>query len=129
MSQWVQLRIQAKAAQVDACENALLALGALSVTLQDNADQPILEPELGTTPLWDDTQLIGLFDADTHTAAIVEQFPLMFAAEGGVGSVDLPICVSHHNRMPSTCCLTLAWLLAPVRTRPPRCVCAIWMSI
>ncbi|MDO6681303.1 MULTISPECIES: 50S ribosomal protein L11 methyltransferase [unclassified Oceanobacter] len=89
MSQWVQLRIQAKAAQVEACENALLALGALSVTLQDNADQPILEPELGTTPIWDDTQIIGLFDAETHTDAVVEQFPLMFAAEGGSGPVDL----------------------------------------
>ena len=47
---WMQVRFHAGADQVEALENALLAVGALSVTLQDDADQPILEPELGTTP-------------------------------------------------------------------------------
>ena len=62
---WIQIRIHAKQPQVQALEDALLACGSLSVTLQDDADQPILEPELGTTPIWDDTQVIGLFEA-TH---------------------------------------------------------------
>ena len=89
MSQWVQLRIKAQAHQVEAAENALLALGAVSVTLQDDADQPILEPELGTTPIWDNTLIIGLFTADTDTEQTLEQFPLMFAVEGGQGQPDL----------------------------------------
>ncbi|WP_036535545.1 50S ribosomal protein L11 methyltransferase [Oceanobacter kriegii] len=89
MSQWVQLRIKAQAHQVEAAENALLALGAVSVTLQDDADQPILEPELGTTPIWDNTLIIGLFTADTDTEQTLEQFPLMFAVEGGQGQPEL----------------------------------------
>jgi len=89
MSQWVQLRIKAKSHQVEAAENALLALGSVSVTLQDDADQPILEPELGTTPIWDDTLIIGLFTADVDTDAVLEQFPLMYAVEGGEGQPQL----------------------------------------
>lgn len=80
---WVQIRFHAGRDQVDAIENALLAAGALSVTLQDDADQPILEPELGTTPIWDNTQVIGLFDANQNTDALIEQIALCFAAEGG----------------------------------------------
>jgi len=62
---WIQIRIHAKQPQVQALEDALMDCGSLSVTLQDDADQPILEPDLGTTPIWDDTQVIGLFEA-TH---------------------------------------------------------------
>ncbi|MCY0964274.1 50S ribosomal protein L11 methyltransferase [Parathalassolituus penaei] len=83
MSQWVQLRIHTEADQVEACENALLGLGAVSVTLQDNADQPILEPALGTTPLWDKTQVIGLFDAAVDSNALLAEFPALFELEGG----------------------------------------------
>ncbi len=65
---WLQLRIDTSRSQAEALEDALLAAGALSVTLEDNADQAILEPALGETPLWDKTRLTGLFDAETDTA-------------------------------------------------------------
>lgn len=81
---WIQIRIHATEADVEALENALLAAGALSVTLQDDADQPILEPALGTTPIWDQTQVIALFDANQNSDALLEQVALMYAAEGGV---------------------------------------------
>jgi ribosomal protein L11 methyltransferase len=64
---WLQLRIHTNRTQAEALEDALLCAGAVSITLQDNADQPILEPALGETPLWDDTLLTGLFDADIDT--------------------------------------------------------------
>lgn len=48
----------------------MLDNGALSVTLQDNADQPIFEPALGETPLWSDTRVTGLFEADSDTRKI-----------------------------------------------------------
>lgn len=86
---WIQARLHARKEQVDALENALLATGALSVTLMDDADQPILEPELGTTPLWDQTLLLGLYDANTDA----EQLPMLlqqaYQAEGGE---QLPAC-------------------------------------
>ncbi len=67
---WLQIRVHAKADQAQALEDALLACGALSVTLQDDADQPILEPELGTTPVWDETAIIGLFEANQDSEAL-----------------------------------------------------------
>ena len=80
---WVQVRFHAGRDDVEAIENALLSAGALSVTLQDDADQPILEPELGTTPIWDNTQVIGLFDANQNTDELLADIRLNFAAEGG----------------------------------------------
>lgn len=38
--------------------------GACSITLSDAADNPVLEPAPGETPLWYRSQLTGLFDAD-----------------------------------------------------------------
>lgn len=70
---WIQIRIHAHRAQVNSVEDTLLALGALSVTMQDDADQPILEPELGTNPIWDNTQIIGLFDANQNSEALLQR--------------------------------------------------------
>lgn len=65
---WLQLKITATREQTHNLENALLASGAVSVTLQDNADQPIFEPGLGETPLWDSVRITGLYDAGIDTA-------------------------------------------------------------
>ena len=65
---WLQLRVDTSREQASRIEDALLFAGAVSVTLQDNADQPILEPGLGETPLWDQTRVTGLFDAEVDTA-------------------------------------------------------------
>ncbi|GGY46031.1 ribosomal protein L11 methyltransferase [Bacterioplanes sanyensis] len=86
---WIQARLHARKEQVDALENALLATGALSVTLMDDADQPILEPELGTTPLWDHTLLLGLYDASTDAEQLPQQLQQAYQAEGGE---QLPTC-------------------------------------
>lgn len=69
---WFQVRFHATAEQVTTLEDILLECGAVSVTLQDDADQPILEPELGTTPIWDHTQVIGLFDANQDSDALMQ---------------------------------------------------------
>lgn len=44
--------------------------GALSITLEDQADEPIYEPGLGETPLWQATRVTGLFDADCNSLSI-----------------------------------------------------------
>lgn len=61
---WVQISATVDASNAEALEEGLLAAGASAVTLLDAADQPILEPALGTTPLWKDTTVLGLFQAD-----------------------------------------------------------------
>lgn len=70
---WLQLRIDTQRDYADQIEDEVLAAGAVSVTLQDNADQPILEPALGETPLWQETRITGLFDADISTQAVDQQ--------------------------------------------------------
>jgi ribosomal protein L11 methyltransferase len=64
---WLQLKVDCTRHQVQVIEDALLAAGAVSVTMEDSADQPILEPAVGETPLWNNTRLTGLFNDDTNT--------------------------------------------------------------
>ncbi len=64
---WLQLKIITPRRYVQSLEDSLMAAGAACVTLQDNADQPILEPGLGETPLWDSVKITGLFDAEIDT--------------------------------------------------------------
>ncbi|HUS24119.1 MAG TPA: 50S ribosomal protein L11 methyltransferase [Candidatus Binatia bacterium] len=52
-------------------EEVLLAQGAHSVSLVDAADDPVLEPAPGTTPLWPRTRVIGLLDDGSVAGAIV----------------------------------------------------------
>ena len=46
------------------------ALGAISTTFTDNADQPLYEPEPGTYPTWQQTKITGLFKTETDTVLI-----------------------------------------------------------
>ncbi len=78
-SQWIQLNIEVFRSQSEAVEDAVLAAGALSVTLQDAADQPILEPGVGETPLWDNCILTALFPASIDTAVTVGEIALQLS--------------------------------------------------
>ena len=62
---WLQLKLETPPLLTERYEDLLLEAGACAVTLEDAADQPLFEPERGTTPLWDRTRIIGLFDAET----------------------------------------------------------------
>jgi ribosomal protein L11 methyltransferase len=68
---WLQLKIISPRRFVESLEDSLLASGAASVTFEDNADQPILEPGLGETPLWDNVKITGLFEAQIDTAKTI----------------------------------------------------------
>ena len=72
---WLQLRLDTQPAQVEALESLMLATGAVAVTMEDNADQPVLEPGVGETPLWGQTRLTGLYPADTAMAGVLAAFP------------------------------------------------------
>jgi ribosomal protein L11 methyltransferase len=58
---WLQVSIQISPEQAEQYEDALLEAGALSVTVTDAADQPVLEPGPGETPLWQHCRVTGLF--------------------------------------------------------------------
>ena len=65
--------------EVDALSELLEAHGALALTLTDEADDPILEPELGTEPLWPSVVIKALFeDKDQSTSVLTliqRQYP------------------------------------------------------
>ena len=69
---WLQLKVRSSAAEADAVEDILLAAGAAAVTLEDSGDQPLFEPPIGTTPLWQDTTVVGLFNADIDVATATQ---------------------------------------------------------
>jgi len=124
-------------------------LGASAVTMTDAEDQPLFEPPVGATPLWDNTIVTGLFPAETDAKALIEQI------KPRLGDTPLPewkaeiledqdwtrvwmdsfrpmrfgkrvwICPStyahHPNPRPSTSCSTPVWPLAPAPTPPRPC--------
>jgi ribosomal protein L11 methyltransferase len=69
---WIQFIFNSTPDAADQLSDVLSECGASAITFQDNADQPIFEPELGTTPLWTATKVIALFPADIDTDAIVQ---------------------------------------------------------
>lgn len=69
---WLQLHIPSTAENADALEDALLACGAHAVSLTDGADQPLFEPPPGATPLWRETVVSALFEADQSQPEILQ---------------------------------------------------------
>lgn len=74
---WLQVRLAISPEQAETYEDALLEVGAVSVTFMDAKDQPIFEPELNTTPLWSHTHLLALFEADTDADAVFAHLQLL----------------------------------------------------
>lgn len=67
---WIEATIHVQALDSETVESGLEDLGAVAITYSDAADQPIFEPPLGTTPLWDNTLVTGLFTDDFDSGAI-----------------------------------------------------------
>ena len=78
---WLQVRLAISPEQAETYEDALLEVGAVSVTFMDAEDQPIFEPELNTTPLWSHTHLLALFEADTDADQVLAHLRLLTDAE------------------------------------------------
>lgn len=78
---WLQVRLAISPEQAETYEDALLEVGAVSVTFMDAEDQPIFEPELNTTPLWSHTHLLALFEADTDAEHVLAHLRLLTNAE------------------------------------------------
>jgi ribosomal protein L11 methyltransferase len=77
---WLQVRLAISPEQAETYEDALLTVGAVSVTFMDAEDQPIFEPDLGTTPLWSHTHLLALFEDGTDAEQLLAQLELLTGA-------------------------------------------------
>lgn len=77
---WIQIKINSTGENAEPLSDALIDVGAVSVTFQDTHDNPVYEPLPGETRLWGDTDVIGLFDAETEMDDVVaelSQHPLL----------------------------------------------------
>ena len=138
---WIQIRINATAKTADKVSNMLLGRGAQAVTFMDAKDVPVYEPMPGETPLWGETEVMGLFDAETDPAPTIAFFQQIFGEDVGYKVEQLEdkdwvrewmdhfhpmqfgerlwICragATCRTPMRSTSCWTRAWPSAPVPT-------------
>ena len=74
-AEWQELHFTARKDQVEPLEDWLFSCGALSVTLEDEADQPLLEPGPGETPLWDAVRLTALFSGAEDLTPLLDEIP------------------------------------------------------
>ncbi len=61
---WTQLIIDLGGVDPEPLSDRLMEWGAVSVSLEDAGDQPLLEPAPGETPMWGDVRLKALFALD-----------------------------------------------------------------
>ncbi len=78
---WQQLSLEAGDLDPEALSAFFEQQGALSVTFMDAAEQPLFEPDPGTTPLWSATRVTALFDADANFSALKRHFADEYGAQ------------------------------------------------
>ena len=76
---WQALTVVVDKAGHGAVESALEEAGALAVTTEDAADEPVLEPGIGETPLWPHLRVTGLFESGCERQAIHRQLAALDA--------------------------------------------------
>lgn len=77
---FLQLIVELGNAHPAPMEDALFAVGALSVTLEDAADDPILEPAPGALPLWPTVNAKALFDSSASRPQVLHALQTQLGA-------------------------------------------------
>jgi ribosomal protein L11 methyltransferase len=72
---WQELKVETTKAHVELLEDWFFEQGAVAVTLEDNADEPLLEPGVGETPLWEQVRLVALFTDGVDLQPVVDALP------------------------------------------------------
>ena len=72
---WQELRFESTRDSVEPLEDWLFEQGAVAITLEDNADDPLLEPGPGETPLWHQVKVTALFAECIDLMPIIENVP------------------------------------------------------
>lgn len=75
---FLQIILPLGAADPAPYEDALLDAGASCITLEDEGDDPVLEPLPGTTPLWPRVRIKALFDATVDGEQVLSQLRTQF---------------------------------------------------
>lgn len=77
---WQEWVVETYSELVEPLEEWLFEQGALAVSLEDNADEPLLEPGPGETPLWQNVKVTALFAGSVSLASIKQTLPLSLLA-------------------------------------------------
>lgn len=67
---WLQFILETNQKKAETYSEYFIEAGAVAVTLQDAEDHAIFEPQVGATPLWNHTRVIGLFDANINIESV-----------------------------------------------------------
>ncbi len=78
---WLQLSLDAADLDPEALSAFFESAGALAVTFEDAADQPLFEPDPGDTPLWSSTRVVALFEAGLDRGALHRRLAETFGAD------------------------------------------------
>ena len=79
---WIEISISVAREATPKAELTLEQLGALAITLEDDEDNPVLEPGPGATPLWPTVQVRGLFEEGTDPDRVFEALRTAVGAAG-----------------------------------------------
>lgn len=69
---WIQINLTVKEKLAEPLSDAFMEANAASVTFMDAEDHPIYEPDMGTTPIWQHTTVMALFDAEVEVPPIID---------------------------------------------------------
>ncbi len=69
---WIQINATVTESLAEPLSDAFMEANAASVTFSDALDQPIYEPEIGSTEIWQQTKVTALYDAEVDTNPIIE---------------------------------------------------------
>ena len=72
---WQEWVLETHSHHVELLEDWFFAQGALAVSLEDNADEPLLEPGPGETPVWQNVKVTALFAGDVDLEPIRAEIP------------------------------------------------------
>jgi ribosomal protein L11 methyltransferase len=82
---WLRVQIDLGDTDPEPLEHALLELGAVSIEYCDAGNDPILEPDPGTAPLWAKVRVAALFSVDTSETIV------RLAIAGSITLPDAPL--------------------------------------
>ncbi|WP_319380771.1 50S ribosomal protein L11 methyltransferase [Thiomicrorhabdus sp.] len=69
---WIQISTTVEETFAEPLSDAFGECGSVSVTFEDAQDQPIFEPDIGTTPIWQNTRVSALFDAEIDAQSVLK---------------------------------------------------------
>ena len=70
---WNQISFEVNKQEADLVSEVLLGLGSLSISYCDSQDNPIFEPPVGQTPLWESILITALFKSEVDINQVADK--------------------------------------------------------